>query len=159
MGRVFHGHLRLALQHKDFDKAFRIVESVRGRAIADLLIHSRRSPAVLQSPTELNRSLAHESDPRRRAGLLDRLWESEVRSYRVQDPAAIHIRRDLTTMSISIRDFQRKLPAGVVLIHYVLGLDSSVALAVTRDQVDSYQLADRATIETEVDRKRTANPC
>ena len=152
MGRVFEGHLRLALQQKDFEKAFRIVESARGRAIADLLIHSRHLPAVLQSPTALNRSLAHESDPRRRADLLDRLWESEVRSYRVQDPAAVHTRQAATTMSVSLRDFQRGLPAEVVLIHYVLGHESSIALAVTRDQVDSYQLADRATIETEVDR-------
>ncbi|MEZ5399230.1 MAG: CHAT domain-containing tetratricopeptide repeat protein [Bryobacteraceae bacterium] len=157
MSRVFQGHFELAIEDlHDVAKAFAVVESAKAHGLVDLLHGSSAHHGeawdqhAVRQVAELQRTLSHESDQRRRSELLDQLWELEMRSFRPRDvglgpgaPSAIR--------PVSIPLLQSRLSENELLIEYVLSSPRSFALVISRDQVTHYELADRKHIEAAVD--------
>jgi CHAT domain-containing protein len=155
MGRVFQGHFDLALNKtKDPGRAFQILESARAYGLVDVLREPRNIQhhmSVLDSTlapkiAAVNRELTSEPDPGQRSRLLDRLWELEVR--------ALHP-SELGTSSkpepVSLRQLQSALSPGELVIEYALQSRHSLALAITRDRIDHYDLKGRDEIEAAID--------
>jgi len=161
MGRVFVGHFELSvLQLNDPAKAFHVLEAARARGLLDVIRSSRKGNVPLGSTINstqlvaLQTRLTSESNPATRRALLDKLWETEVRSfkYRAQQPA------DLPTPEpVRLRDLQSILKPEEIVLEYVLGQDRSFALEIGRRHVKSYTLPSRRLIEGTVeDYVRTA---
>jgi CHAT domain-containing protein/tetratricopeptide (TPR) repeat protein len=157
MSRVFQGHFELALDNlHDVAKAFAVVESAKAHGLVDLLHGSSTRQAgawdqhAVRRVAELQRSLSHEMDQRRRSELLDQLWELEMRSFRSRDVGQGY-QAPSTVRTVSIPRLQSSLADNELLIEYVLSSPRSFALAISRDQVTHYELADRKTIEAAVD--------
>ena len=157
MSRVFQGHFELALDNlHDVPKAFAVVESAKAYGLVDLLHGSstRQGEAwdkhAVRQVAELQRSLSHEGDQRRRSELLDQLWELEMRSFRSRDVGLDH-HTSSSVRPVSIPRLQSRLADNELLIEYVLSSPRSFALAISRDQVTHYELADRRDIEAAVD--------
>jgi CHAT domain-containing protein/tetratricopeptide (TPR) repeat protein len=155
MDRVFRGHFRLAVEQLNSPgMAFGIVESARARGLIEAIRHPRQSElkAVSEVSPELVRlhlKLGAEADRENRQALIDRVWETEVRSYRVGDGRTSPIPHP---KPVSLAALQRTLMADEVLIEYVLGDTRSYALVVGRTEVQAHALACRKEIETLVDR-------
>lgn len=155
MGRVFVGHFELSvLQLNDPAKAFHVLEAARARGLLEVIRSSRKGIVPLGSTINstqlvaLQTRLTSESNPATRRSLLDKLWETEVRSfkYRAQQPA------DLPTPEpVRLRDLQSILKPEEIIVEYVLGQDRSFALEIGRRHVKSYILPPRRLIEGAVE--------
>ncbi|MBN9657059.1 MAG: CHAT domain-containing protein [Acidobacteria bacterium] len=155
MGRVFVGHFELSvLQLNDPAKAFHVLEAARARGLLEVIRSSRKGNVPLGSTINstqlvaLQTRLTSESNPATRRSLLDRLWETEVRSfkYRAQQPV------DLPTPEpVRLRDLQSILKPQEIILEYVLGQDRSFALEIGRRHVKSYVLPPRRLIEGAVE--------
>lgn len=156
MGDIYVDHFRLAVARlHDPARAFAIVESARGRALADSLRYSRdvsatehpSTPADAEiariqrtlrekpvSPAESNRLLAKLDDA------YNQLIPVEYARNR-QEMARLY-------RPVSLAQVQRALQPGEVLIEYVLGThNSSYALEITRGAVNVRTLPPRAEID------------
>ena len=101
----------------------------------------------------LHNRLATEVDPARRNLLLNRLWETEVRSFTpVSDSHGVRP----TAGSVTLREVQTSLRADEALIEYVLGSPRSFALAITNSGAAGYRLPDRTEIEGAAERYRAS---
>jgi hypothetical protein len=155
MGRVFVGHFELSvLKLNDPARAFHVLEAARGRGLLEVIRSSRKGNVPLGSTINstqlvaLQTRLTSEPNPATRRALLDKLWETEVRSfnYREQQPA------DLPTPEpVRLRDLQSILKPDEIVLEYVLGQDRSFALEIGRRHVKSYTLASRRLIEGAVE--------
>lgn len=150
MGRVFDGHFRLALLHqRDFEKAFRIVETARTRSSAHYAQLARETHFSSRNLVNLHLALGEERNVQRRTALLDRLWETEFRSFRL--PAIGPYRKPVVSDSpASVAEIQETLDDDEILIEYVLSAGSSTVLAITRNQTGYFCLAGRDEIESSV---------
>lgn len=148
MSRVFEGHFELALTgFHDPSRAFEILESARARGLVDRLRESQiaqqtvgpSDPPMLHMIADLNRRLSSEHDSLGRGRLLDRLWETELRSLRFtrEDQEAQYVSAGKPT---SLRQLQLRLNEGELLLEYALGSSRSFAFAVTRHQAVPYEL-------------------
>ena len=155
MERVFEGHVALALEAlHDPAKAFDVLEAARARGLLEIIqrtqAHKNRVP--LGSPMNsgglalVHQKLATESDPAKRGPLLNRLWETEIRSFRAAPAAS----RPPEVAKVSLREVQSRLSPGEVIVEYVLGPSASFALAIRRDRAEGYRLPPRAAIEAAV---------
>jgi tetratricopeptide (TPR) repeat protein len=164
MGSIFQGYFDLALNKlRDPSKAFAVLESARARGLADSirerqakeLVDEQRDPAKLRTVADLNRRLEHEPVSADRTKLLERLWESELRSLRFragpgQDPSARH------PHPVSLAELQGQLREGELMIEYVLGQGRSIAFALTRGAAVAYTLPSRKEIESAIDQQTQA---
>lgn len=156
MDRVFVGHFELAvLQLHDPAKAFHILETARARGLLEVIQSSRRGNLALGSPIDsthlvaLQTRLISEANPATRRALLDKLWETEVRSFKSREPKPATIGRP---HPVRLQDLQSILRPDEVVLEYVLGKKRSFALAIGARHIESYTLAPRRTIEDAADR-------
>ena len=140
LSNVYLGHFKLAaLTLKDTSRAFEILESARGRSIADQL----RSGAQVDLPEnritegaqrELSRlqvQLLHETSPAKRSELLQRLFEVEqVLGPEGGSRTAIQ-RATLRAVPPTLRDVQQSLSPDTAILEYVLDDPASFCLYVT----------------------------
>ncbi len=155
MERVFRGHFDLRLNVlNDRDGAFQVLESARVRTLADLLRRTGTesgagTPEIDGKLAAIHRRLATESDPGRRNGLLDDLWELEARAYPVSTAnSSILLRQP----PVSIAQVQSVLGPDETLVDFVLGDKASVAIAISSGEVWHCALPGRDAIEATVDR-------
>jgi len=128
MGKVYLGHFRLALSafHSPA-KAFEIVETARGRALADALMSDHRAtgkpPAetsaeieVTRLQSQLRRNSNTEAETKRLSAKLDQAYNALVPVEYAQD------RAEVLQMSrpVALKTLQRSLLPGEVVIEYVL---------------------------------------
>jgi CHAT domain-containing protein len=153
MGRVFVGHFELSvLQLNDPARAFHVLEAARGRGLLEVIRSSRKGTVPLGSTINstqlvaLQTRLTSESNPATRRALLEKLWETEVRSYRDHQPAALP-----TPEPVRLRELQSILKPEEIVLEYVLGQDRSFALEIGRRHVKSYVLPPRRLIEDAVE--------
>ena len=158
MGSVFQGYFEFALNKANNPGlAFEILESARARGLVDRIRESqsaaqydgRRDPAMIQRVTDLNRRLLGEQGIADRGQLLERLWETELRSLRF-DGGLSESQPAFSGKPVSLRELQSKLGQGELLIEYSLGESRSSAFAVTRDRAIPYNLKSRKEIESAV---------
>jgi CHAT domain-containing protein len=158
MSRVFQGHFELVLNgFHDSSRAFEILESARARGLVDRLRESQiaqqtvgpSDPPMLHLIADLNRRLSSEHDSLGRGRLLDRLWETELRSLRFtrEDQESQYVSAGKPA---SLRQLQSRLNEGELLVEYALGSSRSFAFAITRDQAVPYELTGRKEIESAV---------
>lgn len=156
MGRVFQGHVDLALRRlKDPRKAFQILESAKARGLTDVLQSGGRRdqhfPWDKQPANEaakLQRELAREDDSRQRIRLLDRLWELEVRSFRLGEE---DYGRSPQPEHVSLENLQAVLSSDEAVIEFLVGEERSFVLLIGQRVVDYRQLPSRRDLDTAVE--------
>jgi CHAT domain-containing protein len=164
MGGVFQGYFELALNKANNPGlAFEILESARARGLVDRIRQNqsaaqnggRRDPAMIKRVADLNRRLLSEQGFADRGQLLDRLWETELRSL-CFDRGPSEPQPGWTTKPVSLRELQSKLGPGELLIEYSLGQSRSSAFAISHDHAAPYALRGRKEIESAIARQLKA---
>ncbi|MDE3179486.1 MAG: CHAT domain-containing protein, partial [Acidobacteriota bacterium] len=143
LSNVYLGHFRLAaLTLKNISRAFEILESARGRAIADQL----QSGTHITFPTnhgtedaqrELNRlqiQLLHETSPSKRSALLQQLFETEQMLGPESEGRTPFQTAALRASPVTLRTIQASLNQNTVILEYVLDSPNSFCLWITRHQ-------------------------
>jgi CHAT domain-containing protein/tetratricopeptide (TPR) repeat protein len=156
MGRVFFGHFELsALKLNDPSKAFHVLEAARARGLLEVIRGSRKGNANLGSTINstqlvaLQTRLTSEPNPAIRRALLDKLWETEVRSFKYRAPQGADLP---APEAVRLRDLQSILQPHEIMIEYVLGQDRSFALEIGPQNIKTYTLPPRRSIENAAER-------
>ncbi len=136
MSDVYLRHFLLAVRKHEVEKAFQIVERVRGRSIVDLLWHRSLDRSRLnvdmnaaQHISTLQIQLMHAVSRNQRQGLLDQLFDAEQKWSFQESDQAQHYR---VQRPIALRTLQRFLRKDEVLLEYVLADPRSYCVVVTR---------------------------
>jgi CHAT domain-containing protein len=157
MSRIYTNYFVMAAQQlKNSEKAFDVVEQIRGRALTDFLRGSgprewdpQASPAREQEINRLRMHLVQATTPRQRRDAMQALFlagQSEMASDSVQ------IRRLAgRPANISSASVRSRLRPDEVLIEYVLAKPASYCIVLTREHTRLVQLASSADIEALVD--------
>jgi CHAT domain-containing protein/tetratricopeptide (TPR) repeat protein len=156
MDRVFVGHFELAvLKLNDPAKAFQVLESARARGLLEVIRSSRKGNlpvgSIINSTqlVALQTRLTSEPNPATRRALLDKVWETEVRSFKYRD----HQPSDLPRPEpVRLRDLQSILQPHEIMLEYVLGQDRSFALEIGPRHINTYTLPPRRSIESAAER-------
>jgi hypothetical protein len=153
MGDLYAGHFRLAAaQLRDPEKAFRVAERARGRAVADVLRTLPTTPAKLEVDARLRQVSAQQlrlmkaQSVLERRRLLDELWEAEQRTTvpMTKLPTASSAGRG---REVALPRLQRALGPDEVLLEYVLLEPDSYCFVVTRQSRRLVRLRGRDEIE------------
>ncbi len=157
LSNVYLGHFKLAaVKLKNVSEAFEILESARGRSIADQL----RSGSEIKPPanqitesaqhelTRLQMQLLHTTSSRDRANLLQRLFEVEqVLGPEGESRTALQ-NAALQANPATMRDVQQSLDADTAILEYVLDDPKSFCLYITQHHAGVITLpASRAQID------------
>jgi CHAT domain-containing protein len=156
MSETYLKHLQLVIGQNDIDKAFQIVERIRGRTLADRL--RRRptkgesdSPAIATVVADISAAemkLMQSQSAEERLQLREGLLGMEERlAYARGQAVQIGTRSQIETPP-SLNAVQSMLATTEVLLEYVLNEPQSTCLAITRDAAKIYTLpAGRGKIE------------
>jgi len=148
---IFADHFALAANRGRRDEAFRIIEEIRGRIVAERLLHPA-IPDVADIKTEdevrrLKVSLVRARTQVQRRMLSDQLFFAEQArwtklSEEKQFPSIN------PSFEIALGEVQRHLERHEVILEFVLGADHSFCLRISRFETKIVQLAPKAKIET-----------
>ena len=143
LSNIYLGHFRLvAVRLNNVPEAFRILESARGRAMADQL----RSGTSLRPPDdqitqaarkELNRlqiELLHATSPDERDRLLERLFDTEQVLAPTGESHTGLQKAALRANPVTLGALQNSLSPSEAVLEYVLDAPQSFCLYVTRDR-------------------------
>jgi len=155
VGDIYVAHFRLAWDRlHDPEKAFRIVESARGRALLDSILYARRSSPLSEATpgdqeiVRLQRELVQEdlSAPQRHK-VLDQLDHA----YFWMGPAEFaQSRKEMEMLRrppVSLSAIRRQLAADERLIEFVLDSKKSYALEISQAGLKVYELPGRPQID------------
>lgn len=160
MSKIYVEHFQLAVRDlKDKDKAFQIVESTRGRAMADALRDRRllRIDAVKDTnPTEieisdLQRQLRQQQTSAERARLLDDLSAAEARLLGTEDERQ-QFQELVPSSPVSLSQLQRALHPDEMVLEYVLADPHSYCFVIAHHSTTIQKLANRNQITGTIDR-------
>ncbi|MCI0628656.1 MAG: CHAT domain-containing protein, partial [Acidobacteria bacterium] len=148
MSEIYLGHFRLAVQRKDAQSAFRILERVRGRAATDFLRtvhHDTSKPAPPLGPLEkeivgLQIRLMRAKTVAERRDLLDQLYTTEAKLAPVIGERNSLTRRVLEE-PVGLDKMQASLRPDELILEYVLDEPNSFCLAITQQGVNLITLA------------------
>ncbi|MGH9773242.1 MAG: CHAT domain-containing protein, partial [Candidatus Acidiferrales bacterium] len=155
MDSVFRGHFELAMKEHQIPTAFRILENVRGRIVADNL---RARPQV---PISADHNPTIKSLNRIQGRLL-RTTNVAARARLVGKLEHIEEENDLTSLSrnrarfsihgrpVDIASLQHWLHSDEAVIEYVMDEPASQCLVITSTSVARYALPSRAQVEKEI---------
>jgi CHAT domain-containing protein len=154
-GDIYVAHFRLAWDRlHDPAKAFRIVESARGRALLDSIRYARHSGPLAQETrgeqqiARLQRELVHEDlSAAERHKLLDQLdhayfWMGPVEFAQSRKEMEMLRRRP-----VSLSAIRRQLAANESLIEFVLDMKKSYALEISQAGLKVHELPGRPQID------------
>ncbi len=155
MSEIYLGHFRLAWNHlHDGPKAFRIIESARGRALVDSLGSPEKFGTQVQKSTaeeeisRLQRTLLH---ARLNAANTRRVLAQLDAAYDKAFPAEYEGNRkevgQLKRQSLSLDALRRQLRPGEMFVEYVLDAKTSYAMEVTRSGLTIHSLPGRSEID------------
>ena len=155
MSNIYLGHFRLAWDKShDARKAFRIIESARGRALLDSIrLSSHSAPTAAQSNVErevsrIQRELLHS---RLNSVQTQRVLAQLDAAYDRLSP--VEYARDRKQMSlvgrppVALPILQRQLSPTEAIIEYVLDVKDSHAIRITSSGVTIHRLPERAAID------------
>ena len=156
LSNVYLGHFRLsAVRLNNVSEAFRILESARGRAIADQLRSGARqgsssdqiSQAARSELNQLQTELLHANSPGERGRLLERLFETEQVLAPTGAPRTGLQKAALRATPVTLPAIQNSLSPSEAVLEYVLDDPHSFCLYITRDRVGVSRLpASRAEL-------------
>lgn len=157
MSDLYTKHFALAVDRlRDPEKAFRIIERARGRALADVLRtyavdRPTPTPADLarqETVSRLQLRLLSATVAHQRRALLAALWEAEQRASAPVDQERLARAQNTTA---DIRTVQRQLEPSEVLLEYVLAEPQSFCLVITRRSLRVAHLPGKTRMEQLVD--------
>lgn len=141
LSNVYLDHFQLAaVKLRNISKAFDILESARGRAIADQL----RSGKPIQRPrnqetsaaqneiSQLQIQLLHSTLPRERRILLERLFRADQMLGPEGESETPMQKASLRGTPVGLRDIQHSLNSREAILEYVLDTPESICLYITR---------------------------
>jgi hypothetical protein len=165
LSNIYIGHFSLAATKlKDISKAYEVLETARGRSIADALRSESAQPVRIDPITEAARkevnriqlALLHEANRSQRANLLERLFQAEQVLAPVDKPKSRLQQATIRAHAFGLVTLQRSLRAGEMILEYVLDEPNSFCLRVTATSTDVTVLpAGGKRIEDLVDRYLT----
>jgi CHAT domain-containing protein len=141
LSNVYLDHFQLvALKLRNISKAFEILESARGRAIADQLrsgkpIERPKNPeteAAQHEISQLQIQLLHSTLPLERRSLLERLFRADQMLGPEGETETPIQKVALRGMPVALRDIQRSLNSREAILEYVLDTPQSFCLYITR---------------------------
>ncbi len=147
--QIYSEHFSLvADRFKDPKKAYAIVEQVRGRVAADLLISGvTATPAAKSTERAISqlrlKLMAARSTEQVRA-LRDQIFMAE--QARWIDPA-VNVLKTKSHEVVTLNQLQRALPPSVLLLEYVLADPNSYCMVISRNASRIVQLKSKAEIE------------
>ena len=140
LSNIYVGHFSLAATKlKNTNEAYEVLETARGRTIADAL----RSEPVRPAPTdpitddarkEVNRvqlALLHEANSSQRANLLERLFQAEQVLAPVEQPRSRLQQAAIRAQPVGLVTLQQSLRPDEVILEYVLDELRSYCLHIT----------------------------
>jgi CHAT domain-containing protein len=153
MDSIYLGQLRLALEKHDPESAFKALEQVPARGIAESLHwHSERDRLALEltQPAAkrvnvLQASLLHERQPARRSQILTAIWEAEKRGIVIRDSDGIASGADGVIVDLS--RLQRALRPDELLLEYALDQRYSILLAIDQRSITTFRLPSQGEVE------------
>jgi CHAT domain-containing protein len=157
MSETYAEHFALAATElNDVEKAFSIVEQVRGRALNDLLRGggpgrwtNEASPAQEREIRRLRLRLVNAGNARERKQTLNALFfASQARHLSSTAPADAP---NVVEEDVSLAQVRAKLRPDEVLLEYVLRDQTSFCLVATREGARIVQLAGRSDLEKSID--------
>lgn len=140
LSNVYLDHFQLvALKLRNISKAFEILESARGRAIADQLrsgkpIERPKNPeteAAQHEISQLQIQLLHSTLPLERRSLLERLFRADQMLGPEGETETPIQKVALRGMPVALRDIQRSLNSREAILEYVLDTAQSSCLYIT----------------------------
>ncbi len=140
--QLYLGHFSLAATKlRNINKAYEVLETARGRSIADALRSEpgrpvRTDPITEAARKEVNRiqlALLHETNRNQRANLLERLFEAEQVLPPVRQPKTRLQQAAIRAHRVNMATLRRSLRPDEMVLEYVLDEPSSFCLHITRD--------------------------
>lgn len=155
MSTLYLEHFRLAMKMGRVDRAFEVLERVRGRIVASKLMVRQRSGAKSPKIEQINKEIAttqiallETEDTKRRSDLMEQLLANERNLAFELNEVGLH-RKDTLTKPVPLPQIQAALRDDELLVEYVLDEPHSYCIVVTRHAVKVLILpADRSTIQT-----------
>jgi len=155
VGDIYIGHFRLAWDRlHDPEKAFRIVESARGRALLDSIRYARQSGSLTREApgerqiTRLQRELVHQDlSTAQRHKLLDQLDDAY---FSISSAEYAQNRKEMEMLRrppVSLSAIRRQLAADESLVEFVLDKNKSYALQVSQAGLQVHELPGRPQID------------
>jgi CHAT domain-containing protein len=141
LSNVYLGHFQLAaLKPRNISKAFDILESARGRAIADQFRSGKpierpknsETKAAQHEISQLQIKLLHSTLPRERRALLERLFRADQMLGPEGETETPMQKAALRGTPVNLRDIQRSLNSREAILEYVLDTAQSFCLYITR---------------------------
>lgn len=141
LSNVFLGHFQLAaLKLRNIPKAFDILESARGRAIADQLrsgkpierLKNPQTEAARHEISQLQIQLLRSTLPRERHSLLEQLFRADQMLGPEGESETPMQKAALSGTPVDLRHIQRLLNSKEAILEYVLDTPHSFCLYITR---------------------------
>jgi CHAT domain-containing protein len=150
MSPVFESRFRLAAKRNNPREAFRIIEQVRGRILAQSLLRPASNESTDRQTEDRIRKLKIElvrtEVPKDRRVLMDRLFFAEqARWTKISPGTNLHVLDSST--DISLTEIERALRPNEVILEYVLGETESFCLTISRFGTSIARLPPRSRIE------------
>ena len=141
MSSTYLEHFRLAVMMGRKERAFKVLERVRGRTVASKLFvreqAGARSPKIEQLNGEIaatQLALVHTDDKKRRSDLMEQLLADERKLAFELNEAGLQ-RKDTLPLPATLREVQRGLRDDEVLAEYVLDEPRAFCIALSRTAV------------------------
>jgi CHAT domain-containing protein/predicted negative regulator of RcsB-dependent stress response len=146
MSETYLAHFRLAVQQGSIADAFRIMERVRGRALANLLYSKNADQPESPTEAELNSKIAtiqsqlmETDDAQKRFGLLGNLYRYE-RELAFADNQSTLDRHELPYRAASVTSIRHILRNDELMIEYVLAEPNSFCIVISNHGADIISL-------------------
>ena len=153
MSSIYIGQARLALQQNNPEAAFRALEQVDARGIAESLRwYSQRDRLTLEwtrpavkRVNVLQEALLHERQTARRSEILTAIWEEEKRGIVIRDSDGIAA--GANNVIVGLPQLQRALRPDELLLEYALDQPDSILLAIDQRSITSFRLPPQGEVE------------
>jgi CHAT domain-containing protein len=147
MSNTYLEHFRLALRMGDVDRAFEVLERVRGRTVASQ-IYARektvnKSPGLVSAEAKIastQLALLRTDDAEERSGLLEQLLGDERNLAFELNEAGLH-RRDVLVKPAPLKAIRAMLADDEVLLEYVLGEPNTFCVVISRRSSQIFTLS------------------
>jgi CHAT domain-containing protein/tetratricopeptide (TPR) repeat protein len=149
---IYTEHFALVAEHmRSVAAAYRIVERVRGRILADLLRSGSLATGNLTAELEISAlrlQLARATSPAEIARTRDAIFFARHKRWLADEPKTTAAVRRQAGRVLPVTTVQRQLDSSDVLIEYVFTAAKAYALVITKAKVRLADLGRRATIDT-----------
>jgi CHAT domain-containing protein len=158
---IYTEHFALVAEHRpSVSAAYRIIERVRGRILADLLrrgsLGKTGNPAAEREISALRLRLAQATSPADIERTRDAIFFARHKRWIAEEPPSTTMVRRQAERVLPISTVQRHLKSSDLLVEYVFTAAKAYALVITNSQARLAKLGDRGTIDAAAGRFITA---